>query len=70
MLSYLELGPNIQYPVNTHEAERIKLVSEGELSFALEGSTGALSNGMVIAMPCRATHSVSTGSAPCKAVVV
>jgi N-acetylglutamate synthase-like GNAT family acetyltransferase len=68
MLTYFELEPNTQFPEHAHEAEQITLVLEGELTFAFEGRTVVLGKGDVIALPSNAIHSVSTGSAPCRAV--
>jgi len=68
MLTYFELEPNTQFPEHEHAAEQITLVLEGELIFAFEGRTVVLGKGDVIAIPSTAKHSVSTGSARCKAV--
>ncbi len=68
MLSYFKLEPNMQFPEHAHEAEQITLVLEGQLTFAFEGKTVVLGKGDVIAIPSNASHSASTGNAPCMAV--
>ncbi len=68
MLTYFELDPDTQFPEHSHESEQITLVLEGELTFAFAGKSVNLKKGDVIAIPSNATHSVSTGSLPCKAV--
>ena len=68
MLTYFDMEENTSFPEHSHEAEQITMVLDGELTFTVESGQITIRPGEVIAIPSNVVHSVSTGSAPCKAV--
>lgn len=68
MLTYFEMEPNTVFPEHSHEAEQITLVLDGELTFSFDGRQVMLRAGDVVAIPSNARHSVTAGSAGCRAV--
>ncbi len=68
MLTYFEMEPNTVFPEHLHEAEQITLVLDGELTFSLDSRQVTLKAGDVAAIPSNAKHSVTAGSAGCRAV--